>query len=386
MKKRNFNVGAIILTVILTAVMMTGGFFAFLRYADKLIVPKKEYESNEKLIKKFEKLIDIDNLIESDFLYEFDKDKQSEAMYDAMLSSLDDEYSRYLNKDELEKLKKSLNNSFTGIGISFEMTDKGVLITDVMSESPAQTAGLQKGDIILEIDGRECKTIKAVKKAISGKAGEAVELKIMRGSEEKKVKVIRGEIEDSTVDSKEISDKTAYIKITSFGEQTYSKFESALSSFEKSGKQSLILDLRSNPGGLFDEGIKIADRLLPECKITYTKDKRGKIKNYNSDVKGTKLKLIVLIDENSASSSEIVVAALIDNKAAISVGQKSYGKGVVQESHIYSDDTAISITVKEYFSPTGKKINGKGIEPQFAVENIDGNDLQLAKAIELASV
>lgn len=382
MKKQ--RVGIVLFTVFITSALMVAGFFSYLKLSDSALVNRSELDEQNKLLEKYSKILSVEEFISSDFLFKYDKEKQEEAVYNAMFDALGDKYSRYLNKDELALLKRNLNNSFTGIGISFEITKEGILVKDVIKEGPAETAGIQKGDIILEIDGKKYNTANAVRKAITGKVGDPVVLKIKRGSDKKDIKVIRGKIEDSTVEPTSISDKIGYVKITSFGENTAKNFEEAINSFESNGKESVIIDLRSNPGGYFDEGTKVADRILPKCKITYTKDKHGNIKNFNSDEKHTKLKVILLIDENSASASEIVASALIDNGAAVSVGQKTFGKGIVQETRLFKDGTAVSLTVKEYFSPKGTKIHGVGITPQYVVANSDGKDLQLEKAIELA--
>ena len=237
MKKQRF--GIVIFTVFITSAMLVAGFFSYLKISDTAMVNRSELDEQNKLLEKYSKLISVEEFISSDFLFKYDKDKQEQAIYNAMFDSLGDKYSRYLNKEELALLKRNLNNSFTGIGISFEITKEGIVVKDVMKDAPAEAAGIKTGDIILEIDGKTYTTTNSVRKAITGKVGDPVVLKIKRGTEKKDIKVIRGEIEESTVEQSSISDKIGYVKILSFGSNTAKHFNEAINSFESSGKESV---------------------------------------------------------------------------------------------------------------------------------------------------
>ena len=182
-----------------------------------------------------------------------------------------------------------------------------------------------------------------------------------------------------------MDDGSGYILIKSFEEGTSEEFETELSAFEKQGVKSMIIDLRDNGGGYIDEGIKIADRLLKEGTITYMEDVNGKRKYYNSDEKATKIKYVVLVNENTASTSEILTAAIKDNKGGKIVGTKTFGKGIVQETTKFKDGSSLKLTVLRYFSPKGKVIHKKGIVPDVKVEldvnaGVD-NQLKMAQTV-----
>ena len=220
--------------------------------------------------------------------------------------------------------------------------------------------------------------------AIRGEAGTTVKLLLKRGEEELELSIVRGKIETGTVESTTLEDgKIGYIRIKSFGDDTSKVFKEALSSMEAQNVEGLVIDLRNNGGGLFDEGVAIADRLLPTGIVSYAEDKQGRRINYNSDGKYCKLPMVVLINEATASTSEMLAAALKDNGITL-VGITTYGKGIMQETHPYIDGTAVSVTVRQFFSPQGNQIHGVGVEPTEVVpipENLE--DTQLQRAVDI---
>ena len=307
--------------------------------------------------KEYSNLPQILNLIDKKSIFKFNDKKAKDAALKAIVASLGDEYSEYLTKKETAAWESYLNGEFSGIGISFQKNDNGEYqVTEVFKNSPAENAGIKSGDIILKVDGKLYDTSEEMSEHIRGKNGTKVELVLRRDNKEINATMTRETVKEKTVYGKVLDDGSGYILIKSFEEGTSEEFETELSAFEKQGVKSMIIDLRDNGGGYIDEGIKIADRLLKEGTITYMEDVNGKRKYYNSDEKATKIKYVVLVNENTASTSEILTAAIKDNKGGKIVGTKTFGKGIVQETTKFKDGSSLKLTVLRYFSPKGKVI------------------------------
>ena len=388
MKKKG-STAVLVFTVMLFAIALTlAGIAVYMKTGNMVIVKSEDYERAKNPDSEVRKFAEIDGWIQDTYLGEYNREDQMEEAYRAMLDSLGDKYTRYLDSDELDQLKQGINGSYTGTGIVFVEREgkEGFLITDVIEGGPADSVGVKAGDIIIKVDGEEKESAQDLADAMQGDPGTKVTIIVLRDDKEKEFSLIRGDVKGSTVESKTLSEENiGYVKIRSFGEDTYSLFESAISSFEKAEVKGLIIDLRDNPGGLFAEGVKIADRLLPEGMIAYTVNKEGEKENYNSDAKKTTLPVVALVNENTASTAELLAAAIKAGEGGKVVGTKTYGKGVTQETHIFNDNTAVSITVSEFFASDGNKINGKGVSPDKVVNqsNKEGDDAQLDAAIKL---
>lgn len=336
--------------------------------------------------KEYSNLPQILNLIDKKSIFKFNDKKAKDAALKAIVASLGDEYSEYLTKKETAAWESYLNGEFSGIGISFQKNDNGEYqVTEVFKNSPAENAGIKSGDIILKVDGKLYDTSEEMSEHIRGKNGTKVELVLRRDNKEINATMTRETVKEKTVYGKVLDDGSGYILIKSFEEGTSEEFETELSAFEKQGVKSMIIDLRDNGGGYIDEGIKIADRLLKEGTITYMEDVNGKRKYYNSDEKATKTKYVVLVNENTASTSEILTAAIKDNKGGKIVGTKTFGKGIVQETTKFKDGSSLKLTVLRYFSPKGKVIHKKGIVPDVKVDldvnaGVD-NQLKMAQTV-----
>jgi carboxyl-terminal processing protease len=293
---------------------------------------------------------------------------------------LGDEYARYYSVEEYEDWKQSLSSSYSGIGITYQQIDNKYKIIEVAIGSPAESAGLTSGDNILEVDGKTYDDINEMSENIMGEAGTEVTLTIERDEKVFDVTVIRAEIDTKTVTWEVLGSGEGYIRISSFGIDTANEFQKALLELKDKKIESMVIDLRYNPGGLVSSCIDIVDMLLPECKVLVTKDKNDKEEVYNSDTSSTDIKYEILVNEHSASASEIMSAAVQDNKGGLIVGTQTYGKGVVQENIELSDGSAIKLTTMEYFSPDGDVIDKIGITPDVVITN---EDKQLDKAVEL---
>ena len=332
--------------------------------------------------KKYDKLVALENIVEEDYYQDVDQEKLILGAEKGLIQSLGDPYSEYYTKEEFNLLKEQTQGSFVGIGIYMSGNDEdNVVVKSVIKDYPAEKSGLKSGDIILKVDGEEVKYSQSslVASKIKGKAGTSVVLTIKRGDKQFDVTVKREEIVVASVKSEVKDDNIGYVQITSFDKNTYKEFKQAVSSLQKKNVKSLIIDLRDNPGGLLDVCVDIADYLLGEGTIVYTKDNNGDTQYYKSDEKKVDLPIAVLINENSASASEILTAAIVDNKAGIAVGTTSYGKGLVQSVREFNDGTGYKLTTAQYYTPNGNYINKQGIKPNIVEKN---KEKQLDRAIE----
>lgn len=375
-----------IFELIIMVLVITALILGSIRLMGYKIVTGEQFERYSEIEKTFGKLYDMKKVSNDTFLWDFSKKDQMDAIYNALMDSYGDKYTKYLDEDAVKELQEHLNSSFYGIGIQFKDSGDGKFeIVEVVKEGPADVAGIKKGDLIKKVDGNSYTDSDKLKEAIRGKLGSSVKLVIEREGKEKEFNVTRGEVSEATVDSGILQGNIGYIRIRSFGENTSKEFDDALSYMEKKSLKGVIIDLRNNPGGLFESGIDVADSLLPECNITYTKTKAKKKENFNSDEKHTSLKYVLLVNENTASSAEVLTAAIKANKGGSIVGTKTFGKGIVQETRLFKDGTGMSVTTREYYAPDGSKIHKKGITPDVEVSltSEDKEDVQLLKAMSL---
>ncbi len=347
-----------------------------------------------------EKIETIDNIIESSFIFEYDEENMEDAMIKGYMNGLNDPYSTYFTKAEFQKFMEATEGQYVGIGsvVSVDMKTNEIIIVSPFSDSPAEKAGIKAGDRIIAIDGTEV-TGEDLDLAISmmkGKANTDVEVTILRGedNEEFTYTVTRQEITIDTVSHQMLDDNIGYIQISGFDEVTDKQFHTAYEELTAENMESLIIDLRNNPGGLLNVVSSIADTLLPEGVIVSTKDKNGRVDSIESDKSHIEIPLVVLINENSASASEVLSGAIKDYGVGTLVGENTFGKGIVQRIFPVGDGTAIKLTISEFFTPSGYALHGKGIAPDVVVDVSEEDafnannltieeDLQLQKAIEI---
>ena len=295
---------------------------------------------------------------------------------DSMISSLNDVYTKFLNQKEYSDENDSIQGSLKGIGVQIGVRDGKLLIIAPLEDTPGEKAGLKAEDEILEINGKSTKgiTVDAAADQIRGEEGTQVELLIKRENEPNKIyKITRANIELKSVSTKtpkyaKLAPNIGYIRLSSFiSKNATMEFQNAL--IENRNKDGIILDLRSNPGGLLTNAIFIADMLLDGQVIVSTVDRDGYKETQRSTSKVvTRQPIVVLINGGSASASEILSGALKDNGRATIVGKKSFGKGLVQEINKLPGGSAMHITIQKYLTPNGTDINKKGIEPDVEVE------------------
>lgn len=309
---------------------------------------------------------------------------------DSMISSLNDVYTKFLNPKEYSDENDSIQGSLKGIGVQIGVRDGKLLIIAPLEDTPGEKAGLKAEDEILEINGKSTKgiTVDAAAEQIRGEEGTQVELLIKRDKEPNKIyKITRANIELKSVSTKvpkyaKLAPNIGYIRLSSFiSKNATMEFQNAL--IENRDKDGIILDLRSNPGGLLTNAIFIADMLLDGQVIVSTVDRDGYKETQRSTTKViSRQPIVVLINGGSASASEILSGALKDNGRATIVGKKSFGKGLVQEINKLPGGSAMHITIQKYLTPNGTDINKKGIEPDIEVE-ITAEDIKAERDPQL---
>jgi carboxyl-terminal processing protease len=321
------------------------------------------------------KLSTLQMLIDQYYLEDADEEELDEGVFKGYVEQLDDPYSVYYTKEEYDDLKEDDSGYYDGIGVvvSQDTTTNEVMITRVFENGPAAEAGIKRYDVIEEVNGTSVSnmTLSEVVTAIRESEGNKVTLSIDRDGEKMTVESELSEVETEMVVSQMLEDKIGYIAIYEFIDTTYEQFQKACETLEEQGMEALVLDLRSNPGGLLDQVQEVADDFLEEGSvIVSTEDKQGN-KEYLKASSGVSLDmpLVVLVDGYSASASEILAGVIKDYKLGTLMGQKTYGKGIVQRIFPLSDGSAVKLTIAKYYTPNGDYIHGKGIEPDIEIKD-----------------
>ncbi|MDO4300738.1 MAG: S41 family peptidase [Clostridia bacterium] len=344
----------------------------------------------------------IYNLMEKEYVDDLEDEKIYEGLFTGMVALATDKYSRYISKEDFESYKISTSGNYAGIGAktSIDSEDYSIYIVSTYENSPAANAGLKAGDKIIKVDGTVVgyDNYSDAIDMIRGEEGTSIILTVKRGNETFDATVTRGQVDVPTVGGTVLDNNIGYIKIEGFEAVTYDQYKSVYENLRKKGITSLIIDLRNNPGGLLDIVAKIADDIIPEGTITYTEDKKGKRDYIKSSEGEIDIPLVVLVNENSASASELLTAAIKDTKKGTIIGKNTYGKGVVQTTFPLNDGSALKLTTSKYYTPNGVCIDGVGIAPDIEADNPSDyeyttlssdkaecdvvNDTQLKKAIE----
>jgi len=337
------------------------------------ITLKEESVVDKALINKMHK---IEGVIEEYYYDEnFDMAELEEGVYEGMVAALGDVYADYYTEEELKELMENSEGIYYGIGsyVTLDTDTQLPMLSGVFSGSPAEAAGLRDGDIIYMVDNEEVLglTLDEAVALIKGPEGTIVHLTIVREGEPDYLEfdVERRKVESPTVEYEMLEDNIGYIRIVEFDDVTVDQFTEALAVLKGSGMESLVLDLRSNPGGNLNAVVDMCNMILPKGLIVYTEDKYGNREEYKSDGKHQlEVPLAVLIDRGSASASEIMAGAIKDYGIGTLVGTTTYGKGIVQQVVSLRDGSAVKLTVSSYFTPKGNNIHGVGIEPDVEIE------------------
>jgi carboxyl-terminal processing protease len=371
--------------VICTAVII-GGVFILTHAFAKQPSPRKD-----DLYDQIELLAASIGVIRNGYVEEVNSRDLIYGALKGMLSSLDS-HSQFLDPEDYDEMKVETQGRFGGIGVEVTMKDGMPCVITPIEDTPAFKAGLKPNDSIVSIDGKPTRdlALDEVVKLLRGDPGTVVTVTVLR-EQEKQLQtfpITRAMINIKSIkEASLLKDKIGYIKLVEFQENTPKDFIKALKDLRAKGASGVILDLRNNPGGLLDTAVRVSEVFLPAGALVVSTKGRAKEQNtvYRSEYKNPMIEmpLVILVNEGSASASEIVAAAVRDNKRGIVLGQKTFGKGSVQTVIPLGDGSAIRLTTARYFTPAGQPIHDEGVMPDIVVDNPDGGDRQLQTALSL---
>lgn len=384
------NAVFVFLIGVLTTILI--GLISF-NAIDFALITKIKYDRLTEMEEKYGKVEKLKNDLIKKYYLDIDEDTIETGMYKGMFEATGDKYTIYMTEEELKEYNDSTNGNYVGIGILSDVSEENIEITRVFPNSPAEKAGIVRGDFVIEADGFRIDDVgyEELIDIMLGKAGTSIEIIVLRENRKIAFELKRDNVEVPSVSS-DVINSIGYIYIYRFGTDTSKEFSNRLESLEKQNIEGLIIDVRDNPGGLVSESTKIADELMGKGMIVYTLDKSGRRNEYKSDRSKLDMPFIMISNENSASASEILLGAVQDSKTAEVVGVQSFGKGIVQGITNLRDGSGYKITFSQYFTPNDKNIHGIGIIPDYIVEYkgiVNGeepnlkDDLQLLKAYEI---
>ena len=351
------------------------------------------------MLERYARLENIRRTISESFYREVDDDALMQGAIDGMLAALQDPYTMYLSPEEMAQLDAETEGEYHGLGLVVHANADGMLeVLRVYSGSPAEAAGVQAEDCIIAIDhipvnGKDTQRFSEAMNLLTGEDGSSVHLSLQRGIESLECTAIWGSVHIVNVTACMLEDAIGYIQITEFSGNAAKEFEAAIQYLNDANAKGVIVDLRNNPGGLLDQVAHMADCILPEGCIVYTQNRAGGREDLYSDNSCWDLPMVILMNKNSASASEIFAAAAQDYGRALVVGTQSYGKGIVQNLIEFEPDGAgLQFTESTYFTPNGRNIHGTGVTPDILSEDASGykpgaqvpdaeTDLQLRDAL-----
>lgn len=358
-----------VLLLLVSSLAIGGGY-------DNIVDKDAKIRTKESIYGQLELFADAISLIKSDYVDEVESKKLIYGAMKGMLSSLDD-YSAFMEPDEFNEIRDEAKGEFGGIGIEISYKEGIPTVITPIIGSPAEAAGIQPGDRIVKIDGKSTKdmTLNDAIKKLRGNPGTSVTITVWMEKDQKvlDLPIKRAIIKIRSIRKTEfIEDKIGYIKLVEFQENTPRDLEEALKKLESQGMAALILDLRYNPGGLLEVAVDVAEKFIPKDKVVVTLKSRNAEQNMVFKSSGKlahpDYPLVVMVNEGSASASEIVAGAIQDNKRGIVLGQKTFGKAAVQSVIPLKDGSALKLTSALYYTPSGKLIRNQGILPDVVVE------------------
>ena len=334
------------------------------------IIQAEEYMEMKDFYRKFNQ---IKAVIQSDYLIEPELDTMLEGAIKGMVSSLDDPYSYYLTAEEYQDFLIDVQGTYAGVGLSVSVIDNMITVVTAFKGSPAATAGITSGDRIIAVNGKDMDG-SMMEEAVSIMRGEPdtqVKVSILRKDEVKEITLTRAIIDIPDLEYRMLDDEVGYLWLYRFDKGSSQNFLDALNDLHSQGMKSLVLDLRSNPGGLLDECVAIADMLLPQGLVLYSEDKEGTRVEYTSNQEMIDIPLAVLVNQYSASASEVLSGAIQDHETGLIIGETTFGKGLVQTIRgPFKEGDVIKLTSAQYFTPNGRDINKKGVTPDIKVKEL----------------
>ncbi len=364
MKKRELFI--VLLCLLILSNMATYFYTRFL-FLPQAVDATGEQKSEEKL------LWEVRDILEEKYFQAPDEKELIRGAIKGMLSSLGDPYTVYLTPESLEEMLAQATGLFSGIGVEIAEDEGEILILRVIDDTPAYRAGLCQGDRIVEVEGESTSGLglDEVARRLRGSSGTTVNITLYRPVEGEllPVTLTRAQIERDTVFTHRLEEGFVYLEITTFDRSTAEDFKHAVISLEDEGLEGLIIDLRNNPGGLFDEAIEMGEFIVPKGEITRVVDRDGKVlSRYLSQAKPKEYPVVVLVNRYTASAAEIIGGALQDSKRAVLVGMPTFGKASVQYLQHLSDGGGLRYTIARYLTPGGRDIHQHGLKPDYEVD------------------
>ena len=385
LKKRN------LIILLLVVALMGGGVVVGIDrfvFTDDVRLSGEDYATYQRMQKRYGKVEALYNTLEQYYYKDLDAKALEQGMCKGLFDGTGDPYTSYMNKEQYENLLINTTGELEGIGVTVgASTENYIVVVSTVKGSPAEAMGLQSGDIIVAVDGTEYEgsELDLAVANMRGKAGTKVTVTYIRDGKRYDVEITRAKITLESVYAEELEGNIGYIYISSFENKTAEDFKKELDAFEVKGVDGVVIDLRNNGGGLVDVAVEVADELLGEGILAYTEGK-GQDRTYMNTKEGkTTVPYVILINEGTASASEIIAAGVKDNKGGKIIGTTSFGKGVIQSMAQLTEGDAVKMTVAQYFSPKGHVIHEVGVKPDIEVELKENSrvDTQLEKAIEL---
>ena len=391
-------VGCVLLFVIVVNVYtsISGGYLVFGGHGAETVADQNVIDDETAA-----KIDELSQYLDVYYYDEYDMDEVRNSLLDGMVTGLGDPYTVYYTPEEYESLQVSTTGTYYGIGAGLTQDPKTmeVTISKVYEGTPAEESGLRKDDVIVSVDGTDATSMEVTQlvQLIRGEEGTVVRLEIYRPSEgvELTFDVERRNVQLPSVVGEMLDGKIGYIQISEWQTNTSAQFDAILADLEQQGMESLIIDVRDNPGGLLSSVADVLDTILPEGTLVYTEDKYGNRSTLTSDASCIDYPMVVLVNGNSASASEIFAGAIKDYQYGTLLGTTTFGKGIVQTIYPLQDGDALKVTTAKYFTPNGVNIHGTGIEPDVELEYEfmgpeDGTyekqyDNQLQEAIKMLS-
>ena len=373
MRKSNVIILSIFLVVFTALVTFFVSNIMQLDTGDKVVISKSALQTFQDTVDKYKDVEELSDYIQTNYYLDVTEDTLIDGMKKGIFDVLEDPYSVYMDEDEFVDYMESSSGEYPGIGIYLAPNEaKEIEIVSPIEDTPADRAGLLTKDLIIGVNGEtvNAEVMDEAIATIKGEPGTPVTLTIYRPSNKEKfdVEIVREWIDIKVVKSRMIDDQIGYLRLSMFDEQSATEFEKHLSDLKAAGAKGVIVDLRQNPGGYLSQCVEIADLLLGKELIVYTESRNGDDEEYYSDEQKVDVQLVVLVDNGSASASEILTGALKDHKAATIIGTTTFGKGVVQIVKPYNESTGFKLTTSQYFTPNGVNIHGIGIEPDIIIE------------------
>lgn len=399
MKRKHVIISLIIAAIIMAVCISTACGAAQLpmfKQQGNVTIPREEYER----LLKYEKLDILMELVEMYYYEDVDTEEMLESAAVGLVAGVGDVYSMYYTKEDMEAFNEETEGEYAGIGCQLlaDPTDQLITVTRVFKGSPAEEVGMRTGDKIVYVNDLyySAYEMDAAVDVMRGTPGESVKVTVLRGLETIDFDITRKIVNITYVESQILEGNIGYVMVYDFLGNAVEGFKQALESFKEANVSGMIIDLRNNGGGLLDASVMMADMILPEGTVVSVRDKLGREDCYEIDNDYYDVPMVVLINEYSASASEILAGAIRDYKAGTLVGAKTFGKGVVQSVVDFPDGSGLKVTTARYYTPSGECIHEVGIAPDveaaldedvvtlYGINNLPHEqDAQLQKAIEL---